>query len=76
MKKPIGIYIDVNGVVKEVFDNTPHIRLEQCPGFVQVNILENRLNGESEIVESYVLHKVVQSISEIHYRSSNSSKFD
>jgi hypothetical protein len=61
----IGIYIDVNGMVNEVCEDTPNIQLEQCQGFVQVNILERHANDEVEITESYVLHKVVNTLSEL-----------
>jgi molybdopterin-biosynthesis enzyme MoeA-like protein len=65
MKTRLGFYIDVNGIVIEVFPGMPNVELEQMRGFVQVNILETHLNGENEIVESYVLNGAIKSIEEL-----------
>ena len=64
MKSPIGIYIDVNGIVHEVFIDQQNIEFKQMEGFVQVDIIEKNEN-ETEIVESYVLHKIVKTLKEI-----------
>jgi len=65
MKTRLGFYIDVNGIVIEVFAGMPNVELEQMHGFVQVNILETHLNGENEIVESYVLNGAIKSIEDL-----------
>jgi hypothetical protein len=54
----LGIYIDDNGQVIEIFNDTPNIRLEQADGFVEVQTLRNDGN-ETEVTGSYVFYQLV-----------------
>lgn len=54
----LGIYIDDNGNVIEVFDSTPNVSFHKQSGFTEINILEERDDNETEIVNSHVFYSI------------------